>query len=291
MIHGRRFPLGTQMLHRARRKSENTMTYASTSASFVGRINAAAISKTLSSFRTNKRTVRSTACKSLRSEAHKAVETRAEVMGREAFEEMFVASRPKFVAMARAILRNREDAEDAVQNAFLSGYRHLRSFEGRSALRTWFTRIVLNAALMIRRKRKSPWNSPQQETSISDDGRWMQNIPASQPDPEMVYGERETHEFINAALGKMKPALRQAFTMTYCEEMSGPEACAILGVSAGTFKARLFRARQQLLNQAQRALVARLRGSNRSSSFHDRNDLQHLAARHSDRSSMEASYS
>ena len=67
---------------------------------------------------------------------------------------MFVASRPKFVAMARGILRNREDAEDAVQNSFISGYLHLRSFEGRSALSTWFTRIVLNAALMIQRKRK-----------------------------------------------------------------------------------------------------------------------------------------
>jgi acyl-CoA synthetase (AMP-forming)/AMP-acid ligase II len=52
----------------------------------------------------------------------------------EAFQQMFVAYRPKFVAMAHSILRNREDAEDAVQNAFLSGHSHLRSFEGRSAL-------------------------------------------------------------------------------------------------------------------------------------------------------------
>jgi len=107
---------------------------------------------------------------------------------------------------------------------------------------------------MIRRKRKSPWISPQPETSNSDDGRWMQRITASQPDPEMVYAERETFEFINAVLGKMKPALRQALTMTYYDELSGPEACALLGLSAGTFKARLFRAKRQLLNQAQRAL-------------------------------------
>ncbi len=229
----------------------------------------------------------STSCKPASHASHNLVEAGPEVMGMEAFQEMFVAYRPKFVAMAHAILRNREDAEDAVQNAFISGYLHLRSFEGRSALTTWFTRIVLNAALMIRRKRKSPWISPQPETSNSDDGRWMQRITASQPDPEMVYAERETFEFINAVLGKMKPALRQALTMTYYDELSGPEACAL----PGTFKARLFRAKRQLLNQAHRALVAPVRRAPPSSFSPDRSALQHLVARPSDRSSLEASYS
>src|SRR6266850_4371776 len=104
----------------------------------------------------------------------------------EAVQATLLASRPRFLRMAFAILRNKEDAEDAVQDALLSACLHLRTFEGRSALTTWFTRIVLNAALMIRRKRKSPWISPQPETSTSDDGRWMQRITASQPDPEMV---------------------------------------------------------------------------------------------------------
>jgi RNA polymerase sigma-70 factor, ECF subfamily len=223
--------------------------------------------------------------------SHNLVAAGPEGMGMEAFQVMFVAFRPKFVAMAHAILRNREDAEDAVQNAFVSGCLHLRSFEGRSALTTWFTRIVLNAALMIRRKRKSPLVSPQPETSTSDDDRRMQKIPGSQPDPEMVYAERETFEFIDAVLGKMKPALRQALTMTYYDELSGPEACALLGLSAGTFKARLFRAKRQLLNQAQRALVAPVRRATPSSFSPDRSALQHLVASPSDRSSLEAPYS
>ena len=232
------------------------MTYASTSRSFVGPANAAAISKPLPVFRARKRAARPTSCESPSCEARTVVETRAEVMGREAFEEMFVASRPKFVATAYAILRNREDAEDAVQNAFLSGYLHLRSFEGRSALRTWFTRIVLNAALMIQRKRKPSTIQPLPENSNSREVNWTENIPASEPDPEMVHAERETFECIDGILGKMKPVLRQAFTMTYYDELSGPEACAVLGVSAGTFKARLFRAKRQVLDQTERALVA-----------------------------------
>jgi RNA polymerase sigma-70 factor, ECF subfamily len=232
------------------------VTYASRSTSFVGRANAAAISKPLPVFRTRKGTVRSTSCESPSYEAYTVVKTRAEVIARGAFEEMFVASRPKFVAMAHAILRNREDAEDAVQNAFLSGYLHLRSFEGRSALRTWFTRIVLNAALMIQRKRKPSALQPLPENSNSREVNWAENIPASEPDPEMVHAERETLQLVDGILGKMKPVLRQAFTMIYYDELSGPETCALLGVSAGTFKARLFRARRQVLDQTERALVA-----------------------------------
>src|SRR5260370_26199981 len=129
------------------------MTFASTSAISIGQTSTAgAVSKPLNVLRRTKRIAKSRSCKPVRQESHNLVETRTGVVGMEAFREMFVAYRPKFVAMAHAILRNREDAEDAVQNAFVSGYLHLRSFEGRSALTTWFTRIVFNAALMIRRK-------------------------------------------------------------------------------------------------------------------------------------------
>src|SRR5260370_7248728 len=230
---------------------EIIMTYASTSASFSGRTCPAAVHKCLPVFRTQKRNARFSACNSASSEPRSSVDTRSETQGMEAFEEMVVASRSKFLAIANAILQNREDAEDAVQNALLSGYLHLPSFEGRSALTTWFTRTVLNAGLRIRRKRKSPWVSSQPENSTSDDARRMERIRSSQPDPEMVYAERETFQFINEALGKMKPALRHAFTMTYCDEMSGPEARALLGVSTAAFNSRLLRPAQPPFNPTQ----------------------------------------
>jgi RNA polymerase sigma-70 factor, ECF subfamily len=267
------------------------MTFASTSASFTGHTStAAAVSKPLHVSRRTKRIAQSRPCKPARQESHNLAETRTGVVGMEAFHEMFVTWRPRFVTMAHAILRNREDAEDAVQNAFLSGHRHLRSFEGRSALKTWFTRIVLNAALMIRRRRKSSWTSPLPETGTSDDARWMQGIPASQPDPEMVYADREVVQFIDETLEKMKPTLRRALTITYYDELSGPEACTLLGVSAGTFKARLFRAKRELLNQAQRGLEGPIRKTTASASFPKKNAIQPLAARPSDTSPLEASY-
>src|SRR5712672_2460625 len=172
---------------------------------------------------------------------------------------MFLASRPRFVALAYSILRNKEDAEDAVQDAFLSAYLHLRAFEGRSAFTTWFTRIVFNAALMLRRKRKPSWTEAHREPLSADDTSWMEEIPAPQPDPEMMYAEGETFQLIDVLLGRMSPLLRQAFTMTYYREMSNEEAGALLGVTAGTFKSRLLRARRHLMNHAARSLLAPIR--------------------------------
>ncbi len=197
----------------------------------------------------------------------------------EAVQQLFLASRPRFVALAYSILRNKEDAEDAVQDAFLSAYLHLRAFEGRSAFTTWFTRIVLNAALMVRRKRKSLWTDSQQESSTTDDTPWTERIPAAQPDPEMMYAEEETLQLIDVLLGRMSPLLRQAFTMMYYQEMSNEEAGALLGVTTGTFKSRLFRARRHLMNQASRLLLAPIRRAMDSSYPSRESAFQALAPR------------
>jgi RNA polymerase sigma-70 factor, ECF subfamily len=196
----------------------------------------------------------------------------------QAVQEIFLASRPKFVRMAYGILRNREDAEDAVQDALLSAYVHLRAFEARSALMTWFGRIVLNASFMIRRKRKSSRIESLPESSHTFDGTWIEGIPASEPDPEMYSAERETLALIDGLLDKMSPMLRQAFTMTHFKQMSTAEACALLGVSAGTFKSRLLRARRHLTNQLQRSLVAPIRRLTHSTLFRSRTNSLTRAA-------------
>ena len=255
---------------------EIIMTYASRSASLSGCARTTADHKSLPVFRTRKRTTRINAFNSANSEPQSFVDTQPETAGMEAFEEMIVASRQKFLATAKAILRNKEDAEDAIQNAILSGYLHLPGFEGRSALRTWFTRIVINAALMIRRKQKLPWMSAQQETNNSDDDLQMERIRSSEPDPEMVYAELETFQHINEAIGKMKPDLRRVYTLAYRDEMSGLEARALLGVSSAAFKSRLLRARRQLLKQVQQIRVARVRTA--ASCFADKNPFRPLAA-------------
>jgi RNA polymerase sigma factor (sigma-70 family) len=177
------------------------------------------------------------------------------VQRRDDLEEMFVSLRGRFVATAYSILQNREDAEEAVQEAFLSAHCHLRNFEGRSALKTWLTRIVLNSALMMRRKRKPVAIHSLSETSAASDEDWTEKIRDSHPSPEVIHGERETFEFIDGVLGKMRPVLRQAFTMTYYDDLSREEASRALRVSVATFKARLLRARRHVLNKSKRAHV------------------------------------
>jgi len=187
------------------------------------------------------------------------VQTEPEDREWQAVQEMFVASRRRFLGLAYTVLRNKEDAEDAVQDAFLSAGRHLRSFEGRSALTTWFTRIVLNAALMIRRKRRPSRTESLPEATGTDEILWTERIPSTQPDPEMACAEKETFQWIDTVLGKMSPVLRQAFTLVYYHEMSNEEAADLLGVTTFTFKSRVFRARHHLMNRAQRAFVSPIR--------------------------------
>jgi RNA polymerase sigma-70 factor (ECF subfamily) len=170
---------------------------------------------------------------------------------------MFVASRQQFVAIAYSILRNPEDAEDAVQNAFVSGYLHLCNFEGRSAVKTWFTRVVLNAALMIRRKRRPVQLVSAPEWAPDESSKWMDGIPSPEPDPEMCCAKTEALGLIEQLTARLKPCLRQAFSMCYENDMTVSEARFMAGVSTGTLKARLFRARRQVKNDAKRALVLR----------------------------------
>jgi RNA polymerase sigma-70 factor, ECF subfamily len=178
-----------------------------------------------------------------------------ETEGREALEQMFVALRSRFVATAYSVLLNQEDAEEAVQEAFLSAHCHLGNFEGRSALRTWLTRIVLNSALMMRRKRKSAALNFFPDCDASPDEDWTEKVHGPHKNPEVIYAERETFEFIDGVLGQMRPVLRQAFTMTYYDDLSREEASAALRVSVSTIKARLFRARRLVLDKSKRAHV------------------------------------
>ena len=196
-------------------------------------------------------------CKLRRYDRNHLVKTRGEVVATEAFHEMFVTSRPKFIAMAYSILRNTEDAEDAVQNAFISGHLHLHNFQGRSALKTWFTRVVLNAALMIRRKRKPVQLVSAPEQATVNGSKWLDGIPSPEPDPEMCWAKSEALGLIEELTAQLNPRLRTAFLMYYANDMSVSEARSMAGVSVSTFKARLFRARRQVIRKAKRALVLR----------------------------------
>jgi RNA polymerase sigma-70 factor (ECF subfamily) len=159
-------------------------------------------------------------------------------------QELFLTSRKRFVRIACRILGNNEDAEDAVQDAFLSACRHLTKFEGRAALTTWFTRIVTNAALMVRRKRKNTAHFASRDTDTEPS--FAETFPDPQPNPELACSLEESCEILESHLKGLNSLLREAIVTTYHHELSVAEASAVIGVSPGTYKARLFRGRRLL---------------------------------------------
>jgi RNA polymerase sigma-70 factor, ECF subfamily len=177
--------------------------------------------------------------------------TRPKAKQDQLLQEVFSISRKRLVRVAYGILQNQHDAEDAVQDAFLSASRHFGSFEGRSAVSTWLTRVVINAALMVRRKRKTTFIRSLHDLN-GDDAVFVETIPDLQPNPELAYTQAESFAFLDALIGEMNPLLRQAVKVTYYDELSSSEASSALAIPLSTYKARLFRGTCLLRERAQR---------------------------------------
>jgi RNA polymerase sigma-70 factor, ECF subfamily len=172
----------------------------------------------------------------------------------QALEEVLLTCRGRFVRLAFSILKDQEDAEDAVQDAFVSAYRKFESFEGRSGLKTWLTRIVVNAALRIRRQRRSTLLRRVPDPA-TDGVAFVEKVPDVQLNPELAYSRAESFGFLDGFLKKMNPLLSEAVMMTYYEEMTTHEASAALDIPVPTYKARLFRGRRLLQEKARRRRV------------------------------------
>jgi RNA polymerase sigma-70 factor (ECF subfamily) len=176
---------------------------------------------------------------------------------------MYVELRPRFLSLAYSILRNREDAEDAVQEAFVSAHRNFQRFEGRSALATWLTRIVVNASLIQLRKRKSSRLVATPDAGREQETPWMERIHCPKLDPEELCAEAETLQLVNRLLHTASPTIRAAFKMKHYDEISAEEGARHLGITANTFKSRVFRARRHLRARGKYFLIAPIRKSAR----------------------------
>jgi RNA polymerase sigma-70 factor, ECF subfamily len=158
------------------------------------------------------------------------------------------------------VLGSREEAEDAVQDALLSAVQNLTSFEGRSKLSTWLTRVVVNAALMRRRKlRPCISASIDQE---SPDGRGLSlasRIADPRPDPEEAYAQQEQATMVRQWLEALPASYRSALWLRDVEGMTTQEAADELRVSEGTLKSRLHRARSEFSRRVHGTATARFR--------------------------------
>jgi RNA polymerase sigma factor (sigma-70 family) len=141
------------------------------------------------------------------------------------------------------ITRNREDAEDAVQDSLLRAFLHLKSFDGRSTFSTWLTRIGINSALMILRKRRNSGEISAHCPGV-DDTLW--EVPDSTPNPERRYAEREQGRILKDAVSNLRPTIRRALELQVLEHRSIEETAAQIGISVSAAKARVFHAKAAL---------------------------------------------
>src|ERR1051325_6407952 len=120
--------------------------------------------------------------------------------------------RPLFQTALR-VLGNAEDAEDALQDGFLSAYRNLKRFEGRSQFSTWLTRIVINAALMRRRSAKARPAVSLDEPPREDELPAAERFADDGLTPEQVMANTEIREMLSENLDQLSPLLRTAFVL------------------------------------------------------------------------------
>jgi RNA polymerase sigma-70 factor, ECF subfamily len=163
----------------------------------------------------------------------------------QAFEFLVKRHEAKTFSVAFRITRNREDAQDVVQQSFHKAFMYLDRFQGKSSFSTWLTRIVINEGLMCLRK-----NRARREVSLDDvkpesEDLFPPEIPNRGENPAEIYEQLENERILCEALNQLSEEFRTVVCLRL-EERTVNETAEILGLGIGTLKARLFRARQKL---------------------------------------------
>ncbi len=174
------------------------------------------------------------------------------------FERLMRQHNQRLFRVARSIMRDDADAEDALQDAYVQAYRKLGDFRGESELSTWLTRIVINQALMRVRKRTrdrvvvpfSPAEGGAPAMDVADDQ-------AESPSDSAL--RAEVRKVIERRIDELPEAFRTVFVMRDVEEMTARETADALGIPEATVRTRHFRARA-LLREALDRDIDRARG-------------------------------
>ena len=163
-----------------------------------------------------------------------------------AFVELSKRHSNRLLQTTYRITRNRQDAEDAVQDSLLKAFTHLNDFQEKSSFSTWLTRIAINSALMILRKKRVC-------VEISIDGgddsgetyeRWEPR--SLTEDPENRFARSEREELLRDAILRLPPVIREAVELRQARDYSTREIAQALGISVAAVKSRLSRARLTL---------------------------------------------
>ncbi len=168
-----------------------------------------------------------------------------------AFETLVNRYEHKIFRLTQNITQNREDAEDAMQEAFLKAYEHLSEFQGNSRFYTWLVRIAVNQALMKLRKRRPNQVSLDEEVDTGED-MVARDVEDWGPSPEERYEQTELGQILSTVVGELEPGFRIVFQLRDIEELSTEETAEALGLSVPAVKSRLLRARLKLRQKLNR---------------------------------------
>ena len=167
--------------------------------------------------------------------------------GVEELTNIFVDRWQSLYRIAMRRLENVADAEDAVQDAFLSAYKHLGQFKRQARMSTWVTTIVINSARMkLRRRPRNVHVALSDESQDHDSKQVLEMLRDHRPNPEEVSQRNELAEQAEGFTILMSPTLRRTFQLRAMRGLSIRDTAKILGVPNGTVKAQTARARAKL---------------------------------------------
>jgi RNA polymerase sigma-70 factor (ECF subfamily) len=170
----------------------------------------------------------------------------------DAFEQLVKRYDCRLLRIAQSVTHNREDSQDAVQEAFFKAYQHLAEFREDSQFATWLIRITVNQSLMKLRKQRTI-----EEVSLDEDFQAQGDILPLEvvdwaPDAEQLYWASELRHILTQTLEQVRPHMRTVLVLRDIEGLSIDQTAVVLGLSQAAVKARLWRARLQLREKLNR---------------------------------------
>ena len=170
-----------------------------------------------------------------------------------AFAELVKHFETRVYSLARGLTRTEADAEDALQDTFLSVFRNIGRFKGNASLSTWIYRIAVNSALMKRRRQRKD----DRTVSIDDympafdgEGHRLAAVPDWHPSVDALLLNKELGGLLRGWIAELEPAYRTVFVLRDQEGLGNEEVAEVLGLSVAAVKSRLHRARLYLRERA-----------------------------------------
>jgi RNA polymerase sigma-70 factor (ECF subfamily) len=190
------------------------------------------------------------------------VARRCAARDRDAITHVITSNNQRLFRAAWSILRNRAEAEDCVQAAYLSAFANIGSFEGRSSLSTWLTRIVINEALGRRRAEERRRRHLEKEgVAVLDDYRDALMRGSESDSPDAALAREQIRKLLEKAVGELPEPFRTVFVLREIEGLSSEDTAEILDIPVPTVKTRLFRGRRRLQNMLAPELGSALNGT------------------------------